>query len=545
MEQVLRVAGYARISYDEDNERYESIINQSNIIKDYAKEHFGVDAVTIFEDDNYSGYKFNRPDFNKLKSAIENDEFDVILAKDLSRIGRHNARTLLFLEEMQELGKRVIAINDSIDTSQDNNDITLGVKTWYNELYVKDISKKIKSTITNKQKNATWLCSVPYGYIITDYKTQSYEIDKESAEVIKRIFNLYLNGWGYKKIVNLLNDEHIPTPRLRTKQLQEQNSKSYNGEVKTEWSIVSVSHILENDFYIGTLRTGKYTRKTINGDDQKLDKEMHNVFPDFHEPIIDKDVFYKAQEIRKTRGNGNYRGVKKYDNIYSGFTFCGDCNAPMFSISNGKRPDAYYCGSYHKNGKKACTSHHIHVAVLDKMVKRYVKRIKENSSDIIEILNKDLSSKKNTTTDKKDLYSILMKDYNSTKEEIKQLKKQKLRESLKTPNDLEQLDEIYEELETELANKLRGLQSQLDHFTQVKESAKRIKDISRDALQIFDEILNKEKLTKKDLELIIDKIIVFEDRVSIKLRGDINSIFNIETTGNDVIIENGSERTSN
>ena len=175
MEQTLKIAGYTRISYDEDKESYESIINQSNIIKDYAKDIFGVDTVTIFEDDNYSGYKFNRPDFNRLKTAIENDEFDVILAKDLSRIGRHNARTLLFLEEMQEMGKRVIAINDSIDTHQENHDITVGVKTWYNELYVKDISKKIKSTITNKQKNGTWICSVPYGYIMTDYKKQIYE----------------------------------------------------------------------------------------------------------------------------------------------------------------------------------------------------------------------------------------------------------------------------------------------------------------------------------------------------------------------------------
>ena len=534
MEQVLRVAGYARISYDEDKESYESIINQSNIIKDYAKDVFGIDTVTIFEDDNYSGYKFNRPDFNRLKTAIENDEFDVILAKDLSRIGRHNARTLLFLEEMQEMGKRVIAINDSIDTSQENHDITVGVKTWYNELYVKDISKKIKSTITNKQKNGTWICSVPYGYIMTDYKKQTYEVDNQSAEVIKMIFDLYLNGSGYKKIINVLNEKKIPTPRMREKEIKELNGETYNAEVKNEWSIVSISHILENDFYIGTLRTGKYARKTINGDDYKVTQEKHNVFPDFHEPIIEKDVFGRVQEIRKTRGNGNYRGVKKYDNIYSGFTFCGDCNSPMFSISNGKRPDAYYCGSYHKNGKKACTSHHIYVAVLDKMLKRYVKRVKENSSDIIDILNRELHNKKKDKDEKKDLYSILMKDYDTTKDELKELKKQKLRETIKNPNGIEQIEEIYEELETELSNKLMGLQNQLEHYKQVKDNATRIKEISRDALHIFDEILIKEKLTKKDLELIIDKVIVFEDRVSIKLRGDINSIFNIETDNDNV-----------
>ena len=203
-EPAFKIVGYARISFDEDKESYESIINQKNIIRDYALKNFGVEDVYIYEDDNFSGYKFDRPAFNQMKLDVFDGVYDIIIAKDLSRIGRHNAQTLMFFEEMENLDKRIIAINDDIDTINKNNDLTMGVKTWYNELYVKDISKKIRSTIANKQKNANWICTVPFGYRMDLIKKHEFSVDESCATIVKRIFDLYINGWGYKKIANLI-----------------------------------------------------------------------------------------------------------------------------------------------------------------------------------------------------------------------------------------------------------------------------------------------------------------------------------------------------
>ncbi len=185
---VLRIASYSRVSYDEDKERYESIINQKNIIKDYAKEHFSNYEIIEFEDDNYSGYKFDRPDFTRMKKEILDGNIDIVIAKDLSRIGRHNAKTLLFIEELEKMDVTVIAINDDLDTSKEQNNDLVGIKTWYNELYVKDISRKIRSTVQNKSKNATWITNVPYGYVMIDYQKRDYRVDYIAARYSSKNF---------------------------------------------------------------------------------------------------------------------------------------------------------------------------------------------------------------------------------------------------------------------------------------------------------------------------------------------------------------------
>ncbi len=136
---------------------------------------------------------------------------------------------------------------------------------------------------------------------------------------------------------------------------------------------------MENDFYIGTLRQGKYTRKRINGPEIKKDELDHIVFENHHEATIDKQTFAMAQEQRKKRTRSNYRGIKKYDNVYSGFLYCGDCGSPMFSMSRSDLKPAYLCGTYHKRGRKGCTSHHIRVDLLDGILKEYILKIRGNS----------------------------------------------------------------------------------------------------------------------------------------------------------------------
>ena len=528
----LKIGNYARVSYDEDKERYESIINQRNINDDFIHEHFGHDVdIFYFEDDNYSGYKFDRPDFVKMKGMAKNKELDIIVAKDLSRLGRHNAKTLLFIEELDEEDVRVIAINDDLDTAKGQEDI-IGIKTWYNELYVKDISRKIRSTVQNKSKNGTWITNVPYGYVMMDYQKREYKVDKLAAQVVQRIYELYVKGYGYKKIANMLTAEGVPTPKTRLKQLWEEQGKTYIGPVNDVWNTASINHIIGNDFYIGTLRTNKYSRKGINGTDKKLSEDKQFVFEDFHEPILTKELFYKAQEVHNSRKKEktHYRGKKKYDNDYTGLMRCGDCGAPMFSISNGKRKPAYYCGAYHRHGKAVCTSHHILVSVLDDLIKEYIKMIKKNADKVIDYLNNELEKSRKSNSkmkDNKGLLETLKQEEEKSKGELKVTMQQKIRDIMKNPDNREYIEEMYATMEEELNNKIAMLKTQIELEEKNSSKKQNIVQAKKDALKIFDDILKKEKLDKQDLETIIDCIYIYEDKIIIKLKSNIENILDI------------------
>ena len=529
----LKIGNYARVSYDEDKERYESIINQRNLNDDFIHERFGYEVEIIyFEDDNYSGYKFDRPDFSRMRNMITNKELDIIVAKDLSRIGRHNAKTLTFLDELDEVEVRLIAINDNLDTFKNNDNDLVGIKTWYNELYVRDISRKIRSIVQNKSKNGAWITNVPYGYVMMDYQKREYKVDRIAAQIVLRIYKMYVGGMGYKSIAKTLTEEGIPTPKKRLKQLWEEQGKIYTGSTSNIWSVPSINHIICNDFYIGTLRTNKYSRKGINGTTKKLSTSEEYVFENFHEPIIPKELFEKATEVHKKRADSksHYRGTKKYDNDYTGLMRCGDCDSPMFSISNGKRKPAYYCGGYHRHGKSACTSHHILVSVLDDLVKQYIVMIKQNASQLIDYLNSELAKSRkeeNKTNKGIGLLETLKQELEKAKSELKVTLQQKIRDIMKNQDNREYIEEMYSAIENELNNKINLLKSQIETEEKNNENKKQVIEAKKDALKIFDDILKKEKLDKRDLETLIDCIYIYEDKIIIKLKSNIENILDI------------------
>ena len=164
---------------------------------------------------------------------------------------------------------------------------------------------------------------------------------------------------------------------------------------KSEWNIASISSIVSNDFYIGTLRQGKYSRKGINGPDQRVSEKDHIVIENAHTPIVDAGTFQYAQEQLRLRSTNNYRGEKKYPTEYSGYLFCGDCGGPMFSMSRPDLKPAYVCGTYHRRGRKGCTTHHIHVEQLDALLKRYVSIVHDNSAEMLAELEQVIRNQPN------------------------------------------------------------------------------------------------------------------------------------------------------
>lgn len=520
------IAGYCRISVDLELDRDNtSIENQKAIIEDYVKRNFPGSTLTFYEDRDKSGYTFEQRDgYQKMRKQLVSGRKDILIVKDFSRFSRRNSRGLVELEDLRDAGVRIISIGDVIDFPNDDDWLKIQFQFLINEMPVTDTSKKVRSVIKRRQSDGRWICAVPYGYVITNTKTMAFEVDPVQAEVVREIFSLYIDGWGYKKIANHLTEKNIPTPRMCEKARKEARGEECKIKAKPVWSIVTIQGILANDFYIGTLRQGKYTRKKINGADIKIDEDDHIVFENNHEAIIDYRTFALAKEAMKKRTTNNYRGVKKYDNVYSGLMECGDCGSPMFPMSRADLPDAYRCGAYHTRGLKACTSHHTRVDMLDETVKEYLTEIRMTSADMIEKLQKAIAGEKDAIKSNRNTVNLLQKQLDEAREERKIYIRQKTREVIKHPEKEAHIESLYEEMIAECDDKIQGLENQIELTENKHNTIIRVNRIANLAINIFDEILNKDKLDKNDLELLIERIYVYEDHIHIKLKADIESI---------------------
>ena len=522
--ETFDIAGYCRISVDEELDRDNtSIENQKAIIEDFVKEKFPGSSLTFFEDRDRSGYTFEqREGYQKLRRGLLNHIYDILVVKDFSRFSRRNSKGLGELEDLRDAGIRIISIGDGIDFPNDDQWLNIQLRFLMNEMPVTDTSKKVRAVVNRRQKDGKWITAAPYGYKVN--ARQEFEVVPTEAEVVRQIFELYIDGWGYKRIANYLTDEGIPTPRMSERERKEAEGKEYKRPVKQVWAIVTVQGILDNDFYIGTMRQSKYTRKKINGKDVKKDVDEQIVIENHHQAIISYRDFRIAQELRKSRSKSDYRGVKKYENTYTGFLVCGDCGSPMFSMSRPDLRDAYRCGTYHRQGLKGCTSHYIRVDVLDKLLKEYLRKVRETSADMIQILQNDIQKQDEDLAEKETAADNMEAVLEELQEELQIAKRQRVRDLLKRPQNEAIINRTYDEMEADIENRISSLEKQIELTKNRENTIIRVNRAAKTAIEVFDEILEKDKLDPKDLHLIIDKIYVYEDHVDIKLKDDIDSI---------------------
>ena len=524
MTETFDIAGYARISVDDEQEQKNiSIENQKAIIEDYVKNHFPGSTLTFFEDRDRSGYTFEqREGYREMRRGLMRHKYDILIVKDFSRFSRRNSRGLVELEDLRDAGVRIISIGDNIDFPNDDDWLKIQFQFLINEMPVTDTSKKVRSVVKRRQEEGRWLCAAPYGYILN--KQQVFEVVPTEAEVIRTIFRLYLDGWGYKKIANYLTDNNVPTPRMSECERRAAAGEPVRRKTKAAWAIVTVQGILDNDFYIGTLRQGKFTRVKINGSDRKLDEREHRVFEHHHQEIIDYRTFATVRALRESRSTNNYRGVKVNDNVYSGLLVCGDCGSPMFAMSRSDLAPAYTCGTYHRRGLKGCTSHHIRVETLDALVKDYVRKVRDNSSTMLERLNADLEKEQTDIAETKRTEENLEALLLDKQEELKATKRQRIRDIMKHPEQEELLDETYDELEAELTQRIAGIQHQIEFASDKRNTIIRINRVAKTAIDVFHDILEKPALDRNDLNLMIEKIKVYEDHIEVQLKADIDSL---------------------
>lgn len=525
MTETFDIAGYARISVDDEQDQKNiSIENQKAIIEDYVKTHFPGSTLTFFEDRDRSGYTFEqREGYQEMRRGLMSHKYDILIVKDFSRFSRRNSRGLVELEDLRDAGVRIISIGDNIDFPNDDDWLKIQFQFLINEMPVTDTSRKVRNVIKRRQNDGEWICAAPYGYLVTEDK--QFEIIPTEAETVRRIFDLYSNaGWGYKKIANYLTDQGVPTPRMSERMRKETAGKKTKREAKNAWAIATVQGILDNDFYIGTLRQGKYTRAKINGKEIKRNDDEHIVIENHHQAIIDYRTFAITSALREKRSRNNYRGVKVNDNVYSGLLVCGDCGSPMFAMSRSDLAPAYTCGTYHRRGLKGCTSHHIRVETLDALVKDYVRKVRDNSSTMLERLNADLEKEQTDIAETKRTEENLEALLLDKQEELKATKRQRIRDIMKHPEQEALLDETYDELEAELTQRIAGIQHQIEFASDKRNTIIRINRLAKTAIDVFNDILEKPALDRNDLNLMIEKIRVFEDHIEVQLKADIDSL---------------------
>ena len=466
------------------------------------------------------------------------------MVKDFSRFSRRNSRGLVELEDLRDAGARIISIGDNIDFPNDDDWLKIQFQFLINEMPVTDTSKKVKNVIRRRQADGKWLCAAPYGYIIN--KQKEFEIVPTEAEIVRQIFDLYNNqGWGYKKIANYLTEQGIPTPRMSEQMRKEAAGEPTTRKTKAAWAIVTVQGILDNDFYIGTFRQAKYTRAKINGKDVKRDEEEHIVIENHHQPIIDYRTFATTRALREKRSTANYRGVKKYDNVYSGFLFCGDCGSPMFAMSRRDLSAAYTCGTYHRRGRSGCSSHHIRVDKLDELLKIYVRRVMEHSHAMLEELNAELARQDSDVVETEQSADHLAQVMEELREELKATKRQRIRDMVKHPDQEELLAETYDELEADLQKKIEGLDHQIGMLSDKRNTIIQAGRAAKTAMEVFGDILSKETLERNDLELLIERIDVFEDRLEIRLHSDVDTLLHVNQGDIAVNFNSGTENSEN
>ncbi len=366
---------YCRLSRDDEQlGESNSIKNQKSILSKYAKDNHFLNT-KFFVDDGYSGTSFTRPAFMKMMELAEQGHIGTIIVKDHSRLGRNRLIIGQLLEEdFVRLNIRYIAIMDNIDTDKGLNDF-LPIQDWFNEMHAKNTSQKVRAVFKNKGNSGIPLTiNVPYGYKKDPLDKTKWIIDEPAAEIVKRIYDLCIQGYGTHQICNILKQEKVPTPK---------EYKAIHGlcnyhisEVKYCWQDRSIYDILFRQEYIGDTVNFKGTTKSFK-DKSKIyfPKEQWKIFKNTHEPIIDKETWNTVQRIRENRQRPTKIGKI---NIFSGHIFCKDCGSKLYyctSRSYKEKRHFYRCSKYKNTSSKSCTSHTIREHILKELVLENIKQV--------------------------------------------------------------------------------------------------------------------------------------------------------------------------
>ena len=374
--QIRKTALYCRLSQDDGIEGdSNSIQNQKAILQKFAEDHH-FPSPCFYVDDGFSGGNFQRPAFQQMISDMENGEIGIIVTKDLSRLGRNQLHTGLYIEERFPMfGVRYIAINDNVDTDSSESNDLMPFKNLFNEWFIRDTSRKIRAVLKAKAERGERLGTrTPYGYR-KDPDTKKLIVDEEAAAIVRRIFAMCAGGSGPSQIARILKKEQILTPTMYAYTKYGMTHTGLDTQRPYHWSGDTVADMLENEIYLGNTVNMKHSSRSYK-DKRRVEhpREECLVFENTHPALITREVWDMVQRVRK-----NKRRLTKMEeqNKYSGLVFCADCGSNMV-LHRAHTMSASYnhftCRTYKKDGE-ACTGHYIRECVLDEIVLEDLRRV--------------------------------------------------------------------------------------------------------------------------------------------------------------------------
>ena len=370
-----RAALYIRLSRDDDNEKEsESVSNQRSLLYDFAGRQ-GLEVADTYIDDGYSGTNFDRPAFLRMLGDIDSGKVNMVITKDMSRLGRDYILTGHYLERyFPERNVRYISLLDGVDTGLDisANDIT-PFKAIMNDMYARDISRKITSVKRHKQEKGLFIGGkAPYGYKLSAERKNALETDGEAAEIVRKIFGLAIEGMSCRKIAGFLNENKIPTPSAYAG-ISVRGNKPYSGL----WSAERVTATLKNQVYTGDMVQGKMRKISYKlKKSRRLPPEDWIIVKDTHEALVSRADFEKVQGMIMSRSRTRER---TYDFLLKGLLYCRECGYPLAVINrelSGGRQRLYtVCRTYQRFtslGKCTC-----HCARLESVTEAVLEKLRE------------------------------------------------------------------------------------------------------------------------------------------------------------------------
>ena len=387
------VAAYVRISREDGDGESNSVIVQKQMIVDFVSSHSEMTLMDIYCDDGYTGTNFNRPEFQRMISDIEEGKIDTVIVKDLSRFGRSYIDAGRYLERIfPEKRIRCIAINDGIDNLTRAYDISMPIKNLINETYARDISNKVQSAFKTKQRHGEFTGAfASYGYMKDTTNNNKLLVDPEAAEVVKRIFNMYLDGYGKIRIAKILNEEGIPCPSEYKRQLGLNYKNSRKLETTKYWTYSTIHKMLKNEMYIGNMVQNRHFR-SMHGKAQKLPESEWIIVKNTHEPIIDKEVWDSVQEQLKATARNLDLKTKSDVNIFAGKIKCGDCGRSMCKTSwkskTGKKT-YFTCSTYKRYGINECSAHTVQMKILEEIILNDFNKILESVHNLKQMIEEN------------------------------------------------------------------------------------------------------------------------------------------------------------
>ncbi len=377
---TYRAAIYCRLSKDDELQgESASIANQREMLENYCKQQ-GWEVAAVYQDDGYTGLNTDRPGLKRLLRAVEKKAINLVVTKDLSRLSRNYLDAGRLIEDFfPRHGVRYVAVNDSVDTLKDNNEIA-PFKNVLNEMYSKDISRKVHSSYLLKAAKGQFTgCLAPFGYQKDPGDKNHLIIDPETAPIVKKIFDYARNGYGPNWIRRQLEADHVACPTwwnrqrgLRDHYTRWELEDPENG--RYIWDFTVIKDLLINPVYTGAIASQKKLYKFKIGTIAERKPEDWIIVEGMHEALVDQDTFDIVQEKLKSRqrprGDGNY-------SLFAGLIKCGECRKALtIRRTNAKHPQMIYsCKTYNAYGKHHCTQHRVEYDKLYRLVLDEIRQL--------------------------------------------------------------------------------------------------------------------------------------------------------------------------